>query len=245
MRFFEKFHVFAHLHQHHHHPFGHHHQRHAGRHGHRGFHGFGFDRGFGFPGEPGRGGGGGLGPGRKLGSADLQLLILALLAEKPRHGYEVIKALDERSNGYYTPSPGMVYPALTYLEEIGHATVETEGTKKLYSITVAGLAHLDENRATADNLLQQLTWIGQKMDKMRAAFADGEAGAGSGNEGDASPFEMGRGGRGRGASELRDAIHGLRAAMHELRGTSAEEQKRIAEVLVRAAAEIRSKGKAP
>ncbi|MES2909962.1 MAG: PadR family transcriptional regulator, partial [Pseudomonadota bacterium] len=121
-----------------------HHERHAARHaahhaiGGRGFGGFRFDFGGGFPGEGKGGGRGGMGPGRKLGSADLQLLILALLAEKPRHGYEIIKALDERSNGFYSPSPGMVYPALTYLEEIGYATVAAEGAKKLYSITETG-----------------------------------------------------------------------------------------------------------
>src|SRR5271170_7225034 len=87
---------------------------------HRGGHGFGrFSAGFGGP--FGRGGPG-FTSGRKFAAADLQLLILALLAEKPSHGYEIIKALDERSGGFYSPSPGMVYPALTYLEEIGHAT---------------------------------------------------------------------------------------------------------------------------
>src|SRR5215468_10990528 len=80
--------------------------------------------------------------GRKLGSDDLQLLILALLAEKPAHGYEIIKALEERSAGFYAPSPGMVYPALTYLEEIGFASVEAEGAKKLYQITPEGREHL-------------------------------------------------------------------------------------------------------
>jgi len=239
MRFFERFHPLArHLHHAHHH---------AGRHGHRGFHGFGFDRGAGgFPGEPGRGGSG-LGPGRKLGSADLQLLILALLAEKPHHGYEIIKALDERSNSYYSPSPGMVYPALTYLEEIGHATVEAEGTKKLYSITVAGLAHLDENREAADTLLKQLVWIGQKMDKMRAALNEGAAPS------DASEFfAMERGGRGgRGGrhsfgTELHAAIHSLRDMLRSVQGASADEQKRIAAILQRAAEEIRAAaGKAP
>ncbi|MEO8153162.1 MAG: PadR family transcriptional regulator [Rhizobacter sp.] len=232
--FLDKFNFFKH-----HHFFHHHHHRHAGRHGHRGFHGFGFGHGEGFPGDVSRGGSG-LGPGRKLGSADLQLLILALLAEKPHHGYEIIKALDERSNSYYSPSPGMVYPALTYLEEIGHATVEAEGTKKLYSITVAGLAYLDENRDSADTLLKQLSWIGQKMDKMRAAFSDGEGGP----ESDADPFGMGRGRRGGRHGALRDAIHTLRSAVRGLRGASAEEQQRIAEVLQRAAAEI-LRGKTP
>src|SRR5215471_3540767 len=72
--------------------------------------------------------------GRKLGGDDLQLLILALLADRPFHGYEIIRALEERSGGFYSPSPGMVYPALTYLEEIGYASVESEGAKKLYRI---------------------------------------------------------------------------------------------------------------
>ncbi len=92
-------------------------------------------------------GGRAFGMGRKLASVDLQLLILRLLAEKPRHGYEIIKALDERSKGFYVPSPGMVYPALTYLEEIGHATVEADGTRKLYHITEAGKAAPGEHRA--------------------------------------------------------------------------------------------------
>src|SRR5215469_10345922 len=73
-------------------------------------------------------GGGGFRTGRKLGAADLQLVILALLKERPRHGYEIIKALEERSAGFYVPSPGMVYPALTYLEEVGQAIVESDGT---------------------------------------------------------------------------------------------------------------------
>ena len=72
--------------------------------------------------------------GRMLASGDLQLIILALLSMKPRHGYEIIKAIEEHSSGIYTPSPGVVYPALTYLEETGFALSETQGTKKLYRI---------------------------------------------------------------------------------------------------------------
>ena len=81
-----------------------------------------------------KGGMGANGPGfrtgRKLGGDELQLLLLALLEEKPSHGYELIKLLGERSGGFYSPSPGMVYPALTYLEEIGYASVAAEGAKK-------------------------------------------------------------------------------------------------------------------
>src|SRR5277367_1130133 len=120
-----------------------HHQHHAARHHGHDFGGFPFAGRHGAPGDLH----GAFGRGRKLGSADLQLLLLALLAERPSHGYELIKALDERSNGYYAPSPGMVYPALTYLEEIGHASVEAEGTKKRYTISEAGLDHLEKNRA--------------------------------------------------------------------------------------------------
>ncbi len=97
----------------------------------------------------GRGGGDDFRTGRKLGSGDLQLLLLLLLQENPRHGYELIKAMESRTSGYYTPSPGVIYPALTYLEEIGFASVEAEGNKKLYRITESGTAFLKENQQNA------------------------------------------------------------------------------------------------
>jgi hypothetical protein len=83
-------------------------------------------RGFGFRGLAGNGEHGfhGFRSGRKLGGDDLQLVILALLEQKPRHGYEIIKALEELSGGFYSPSPGTIYPALTYLEELGNSSVE-------------------------------------------------------------------------------------------------------------------------
>src|ERR1700682_4143311 len=133
--------------------------------------------GFGAPFGHGVGlGGRGFFRGRKLGSGELQLVILALLEERPRHGYEIIKALEETSKGFYAPSPGMVYPALTYLEEVGYATVEAEGSKKLYRITDAGLARLNEDRALAEAVLAQLARIGGKMDRVRQAFAGDEQG---------------------------------------------------------------------
>ena len=121
-------------------------------------------------------GGRGFGMGRKLTSVDLQLLILALLADKPQHGYEIIKLLDERTKGFYVPSPGMVYPALTYLEEIGHATVEAAGTRKLYHITDAGREHLEENREAADTLFAQFGRVGARMDRLRRAMHADESG---------------------------------------------------------------------
>jgi DNA-binding PadR family transcriptional regulator len=161
--------------------------------------------------------------GRKLGAEDLQLVILALLSEKPAHGYEIIKALSDRSGGYYHPSPGMVYPALTYLEEIGYASVEAEGTRKLYTLTDAGRAYLEENRSVADTILAQLKWVGEKIGAMRNAFS---------SEADTSdPM----------SSKLRAARSRLRAALIEMHGASEEEQRRIAEILDRAADAIRGK----
>jgi DNA-binding PadR family transcriptional regulator len=169
--------------------------------------------------------------GRKLAAADLQLLILALLAEKPSHGYELIKELEERSGGFYSPSPGMIYPALTYLEEIGHATVEAEGTKKLYRITDEGRRYLDQNRAVADAILSELQRIGGKMERIRRVFTGQESPGG--DEDDAfGPH---------GSDELRAARRTLKTALHQKRHCSAEEARRIAEILTRAAADILSK----
>jgi DNA-binding PadR family transcriptional regulator len=200
----------------------HHHFAHfsAHRQGHPGFGRFGRDF------MDGGRGGRGFGMGRKLGSSDLQLLILKLLDEKPRHGYEVIKELDERSKGFYVPSPGMVYPALTYLEEIGHATVEADGTRKLYSITDLGKQHLAEHLAAADALLAQFGRVGDRMDRVRRAMEEDEEG------------EQDLGGRRGGRKELKRAMHTLRSALSERWSSSAEEQQRIAAILLRAAADI-------
>jgi DNA-binding PadR family transcriptional regulator len=228
--FFHAFHDA--IHRHHHHP-------HAGPRGHRGFAGFG--GGHRFPGDPAHPGMDGLQRGRKLGAADLQLLLLALLAERPSHGYELIQLLDERSSGYYSPSPGMVYPALTYLEEIGYASVEAQGTKKLYSVTVAGLSHLEQQRAHVVALLEQLAWIGTRMDDVRRAMA--------GAPDDAADFDSphafhgrGRGRHAAGAPEVRTARRSLKSALIEKSGATIEEQRRIAKILERAAAEIRGEG---
>ena len=212
----------------------HHHAHHFGRH-HRGFQGFGFGPGQLFGGDAGHGG---VGAGRKLNGGDLPLLILSLLAEKPRHGDAIIKALDERNNRYYSPSLGMVYPALTHLQEIGHATFEIDGAKKRYSITPDGVAHLDVHRATVDTLLEQLAWVGRRMEQVRQAFA----GTGDGDAAEAFDEPQRRGGRSRGHDfvvEIRQARRNLKAAMIAKFGASTDEQKRIADILERAAREIR------
>ncbi len=198
-----------------------------GRHRHHGGHGFGpFGAGFPFDGGPG---GGRFGGGRRLGSEDLQLVILALLAEHPSHGYELIKTLEERSGGFYSPSPGMMYPALTYLEEAGYATVEAEGTKKSYRITDAGRQHLERNREAADAILDGLARAGEKMDHLRRFF----------REEDAEQYFGGA----RGFAEFNEARHALKMALKDAMrrggGASADELHRIVAILKRAADKIR------
>jgi DNA-binding PadR family transcriptional regulator len=88
---------------------------------------------------------------------DLRLVIMALLAEKPRYGYEIIKALEERVGGGYSPSPGVVYPTLTLLEEVGHATVADEHSgRRLYTLSNEGLAYLEANRTLVDSILARV-----------------------------------------------------------------------------------------
>jgi DNA-binding PadR family transcriptional regulator len=160
--------------------------------------------------------------GRRLASGDLQLVLLALLAERPSYGYELIKALEERSDGFYSPSPGMIYPALTWLEEMNYASVAAEGAKKLYSISDAGRAYLQENREAADAMLAQLEQIGRKMGRLREVF-------GGFDEEEAD------------SHEVNAARHELKQALREHRHASAEERSRIAAILAEAAAKIRGK----
>src|SRR5829696_7882118 len=107
----------------------------AGRHGGWRHHRHG---GGGRHGMRGDGGGDMMRAGRMLAQGDLRLLALALIAEQPRHGYEIIKLLEDKTAGWYSPSPGIVYPTLTYLEEVGYLTAQPEGAKRLYTITAEG-----------------------------------------------------------------------------------------------------------
>ena len=161
--------------------------------------------------------------GRRLASGDLQLLLLALLADRASHGYELIKALEERSNGFYSPSPGMVYPALSWLEDMGYASVAAEGVKKLYSITETGRAFLAENRDAADAMLRQLEQVGRKMSRLREVFGGAE------EDEEADWLEL--------AALRRE----LREALREKRRSSAEEKSRVLTILRQAVAQIRGK----
>ena len=193
-----------------------------------------------FGGGPFGGGfrGGGMRTARVLGSGGLQLLILLLLSEKPRHGYEIIKAIEEHSSGAYTPSPGMVYPALTYLEEMSYANTSTEGTKKLYSITPEGTAYLEKNRGVADEIWQRLALFGRKLAHLQRQYVEDEAFADN--------FGAGPGSSARAEwQQLKAEFFGLRAelksAIYEKFNSSLEEKKRVLQILRRTIDEIRGK----
>ncbi|HVW67772.1 MAG TPA: PadR family transcriptional regulator [Steroidobacteraceae bacterium] len=158
--------------------------RHGGRHGHHGHgrgHGPGPDegewtgggRGSGWGGGRGGGSGGGRGGGwgggrggggRIFGPGDLRLLLLSLIAEKPRHGYELIKAIEQKFGGSYSPSPGSIYPTLTLLEELDQVrATAADGARKLFEITDQGRAYLEENRATLDGVIARMGLAARAM----------------------------------------------------------------------------------
>jgi DNA-binding PadR family transcriptional regulator len=191
--------------------------RFAGRSRHGGFRGF---RGF----RSGMGGRGGFPFGRFVGDGELRLIVLNLIAESPRHGYEIIKALEERSQGFYSPSPGVIYPTLTYLEEAGHALSSAEGNKKTYAITDAGREFLERNRVEADAILSRIQWIGARLAQARHFLERGEDSRDSDIPGV--------------IPELNAARRAIKAALASKLGSSADEQHRIAELLLKAAKEI-------
>jgi DNA-binding PadR family transcriptional regulator len=130
--------------------------------------------GFGFAGGPG----GGPGRGRVFGHGDLKLVILSLLAEKPRHGYEIIKELEDRVGGTYSPSPGTVYPTLSLLEDMGYARAQTEeGNRKVYEITDEGRKYLEQNRSAVDDIFGRVDefasfFFGPAMSGLGRAFGN-------------------------------------------------------------------------
>jgi DNA-binding PadR family transcriptional regulator len=209
--FFNAFH-----HHHHGHAFGHgenrsdhgHHEHHAGRGPFGGRHDGGdFFADWNEMRGGGRRGGGG---GRMFGHGDLKLLLLALIEQQPRHGYELIRIIEDMFHGQYSPSPGAIYPTLTMLEELGHAEVTNEqGGRKLYAITAAGRAYLDENRDAVDAVTARTEHSARLAAKMAAPV------------------------------NVRKAMHALKHALL-MRGSdwNKTEAQRVAEILERAATAI-------
>ena len=113
---------------------------------------------------------GSMAPGSKgLAQGDLRLVALALIAEAPRHGYEIIKLIEEKTADWYSPAPSIVYPTLTSLAEAGYATATTE-PPRLYTITDDGRAYLKQNRDLADVVLGRLTALGERVSRWRRAI---------------------------------------------------------------------------
>lgn len=122
------------------------------------------------------------GAGRLFNQGDLRVVALQLIAEKPRHGYEIIKAIEDGTLGVYTPSAGAVYPMLTYLEELGYVSVTaTQDSKKLYEITADGRSFLESNRDLVSAIDSRLAGLrkfqdGEPTQQIRRAMDNLKAG---------------------------------------------------------------------
>ncbi|WP_184648713.1 PadR family transcriptional regulator [Sphingopyxis sp. JAI128] len=131
----------------------------------------------------GHGFGGGFGSGRRGGGrgergerrrmfdgGELRLVLLKLIADEPRHGYDLIRRIEELTGGAYAPSPGVIYPTLTLLDDMGliEAT-DSEGAKKLFAITEAGEAELDANKDSVERLIARLTDVGEERQRTDSA----------------------------------------------------------------------------
>src|SRR5690349_9875779 len=124
----------------------------GGRGGHWGPFNFEFD-------DSGFGGGrrGGRGRRRVFESGELRLVLLKLIADEPRHGYDLIRAVEELTGGEYAPSPGVIYPTLTLLQDMGLIEeAPGDGPRKSYQVTGEGLAHLEERSEEVEGLFERL-----------------------------------------------------------------------------------------
>ena len=99
---------------------------------------------------------------RVFDHGDLRFILLSLIATKPAHGYDLIKVLEQRMGGGYSPSPGVIYPTLTMLEEQGFASVTAEDGKKLYQATPAGQAFLVSNQAAVDAIQARIDGVARQ-----------------------------------------------------------------------------------
>lgn len=182
-----------------------HHQRHAGRGPFGGRGGSEFFGGWDELRGSGRRGG-----GRMFGHGDLKLLLLALIEQQPRHGYELIRIIEDMFHGQYSPSPGAIYPTLTMLEELGHAAISDEsGGRKLYAITDAGKAFLEEHREEVEAVMARTEQSARMAAKMAAPM------------------------------QVRKAMHALKhALLMRVADWSPDEAKRVAAIIDQAASEI-------
>src|ERR671933_2649791 len=106
--------------------------------------------------------------GRVFGKGDLKYVILDLLEDRPSHGYEVIRALEERFRGFYSPSPGSVYPTLQLLEDLGYVTATQRDGKKVYAVTDEGRKFLEEHRQSVEDIWSRVDggWDPELMEEL-------------------------------------------------------------------------------
>ncbi len=133
--------------------------------------GFGHGFGHGFGGRRGGGGRGERGERRRMfDTGELRLVLLKLIADEPRHGYDLIRQIEELTGGAYAPSPGVIYPTLTMLGDMGQIEAQqSEGAKKLFAITEAGRAELEANAETVDAAMARLTAVGEETQRTDSA----------------------------------------------------------------------------
>jgi DNA-binding PadR family transcriptional regulator len=152
------------------------------------------------------------GPGeRPFGRGDLKYVILELLKDQPRHGYDIIRALEERMRGYYRPSPGSVYPTLQMLEDLGYVSSTQQEGKKVYTITDEGRRYLTEQQSTIDDIRSRISagWDAAQRPEVSDLMHE--------------------------LQQLGRALfrHGTRGALHD-----PERLKRLREIVARARAEV-------
>lgn len=137
----------------------------------RGGRGFSHGFGHGFGGQRGGGGRGERGERRRMfDSGELRLVLLKLIADEPRHGYDLIRQIEELTGGAYAPSPGVIYPTLTLLDDMGQIEAQqSEGAKKLFAITDAGRAELEANADVVDAAIARLTAVGEETQRTDSA----------------------------------------------------------------------------
>lgn len=184
--------------------------------------GFGFMFGGRHGGFGGMGGDDILRAKRMLMQNDLRLIALSFIAEAPRHGYEIIKLVEEKTADWYSPSPGIVYPTLTYLEEAGYVTAAAEGSKKLYSITDEGRAYLTANRDVVNVVLDRLAALGERVGRWRRTIQERE------NRRDLTPL-------------VEAALDHLRETVGKRLEGDATAEASLVEILARTAADLQRK----
>ncbi len=157
--------------------------------------------------------------GGRFGRGDLRLVILEMLENHPSYGYEIMRALEQRFHGFYSPSAGTIYPTLQWLQDLGYVTVAEEDGRKVYTITEEGRRFLAAGEPRVDEIWERMRGWAGPFDKRE--FRE----------------EMRRF-----TDELRDMGRDLR---HEARWASPEKLRRVREIVVRAGREIEDVLRAP